>query len=74
MEVQFGEDLEAKINRVAAENCSPAEVYVRQLVESYVDHDAWFRGRVRAGLDQLDQGEYISHEEMGKRIELMFRS
>jgi predicted transcriptional regulator len=74
MDVQLSQDLEAKINRVAAENFSDAESYVSQLVENYVDHDAWFRGRVRKGLDKLDCGEYISHEEMGERIVQMFRS
>ncbi len=72
MEVQFSQDLEAKLNRVAAENHSGPDEYVRQLVEQYLDHDAWFRQRVRSGLGHLDRGEYITHEEMGQRIEQMF--
>ena len=45
-----------------------------ELVEHYVDHDTWFREQVRKGLDPLDQGEYRSHQEVGDRIERMFRS
>ena len=74
MEVHFNLDLETKVNRVAAENRSGPDEYVQQLVEHYVDHDAWFRQKVRRGLEQLDRGEYLTHEEVGERIERMFRS
>jgi len=74
MEVHFTPELQAKLDRVAAENSSGADEYVQQLVEQYLDHDAWFRQRVRKGLDQLDRGEFLTHEEVGARIEQMFRS
>ena len=63
-----------KLNRVAAENSSDTDGYVQQLVEYYVDHDARFRKKVKKGLEQLDRGECITHEEAGERIERMFRS
>ena len=74
MEVQFSPELQAKVDRVAAENQSGPDEYVKQLVESYLDHDVWFRQQVRKGLNQLDRGEFLTHEEMGERIEQMFRS
>jgi predicted transcriptional regulator len=74
MEVHFSPDLETKLNRVAAENSSDTDRYVQQLVEHYVDHDAWFRQKVGKGLESLDRGEYLTHEEVGERIERMFRS
>lgn len=74
MEVHFNSELQAKVNRIAAENSSGADEYVQQLVERYVDHDAWFREQVKKGLAQLDRGEFLTHEEVGGRIEQMFRS
>jgi predicted transcriptional regulator len=74
MEIHLHPDLEAKLNRVAAENNRGAEEYVQQLVEHYVDHDAWFRQQVKKGLDQLDRGEFLTHKEVGTRIEQMLRS
>ena len=62
------------MDRAAAENNSGAEEYVKQLVEHYLDHDAWFRQQVKKGLDQLDRGEFLTHEEVGARIDKMFRS
>lgn len=74
MEVHLPPDLQAKVDQAAAENNSGAEEYVKQLVEHYLEHDAWFRQQVKKGLDQLDRGEFLTHEEVGARIEQMFRS
>ena len=38
------------------------------------DHDRWFRQEVKKGLDQLDRGESIPHEEVVSRIERLFRA
>jgi predicted transcriptional regulator len=74
MEVKLTPELQAKVDRAAAENNNDAEGYIRQLVEHYLDHDQWFRQQVKKGLDQLDRGEFVGHEEVAARIEQMFRS
>ena len=68
MEVHFTPELEAKLNRIAAENQRGPDEYVRELVEHYLDHDGWFRQEVKKGLDQLDRGEFIAHDEVVARI------
>jgi len=73
MEVHLFLDRQAKVDRAAAENKSDAEEYVKQLVEHYVDHDAWFRQQVTRGLEQLGRGEFLTHEEVAARIDQMFR-
>jgi len=73
MNVHLNPELQAKLARIAAENNSGAEEYVQQLIERYLDHDAWFREQVRKGLDQLDRGESLSHEEVEARLDQMFR-
>jgi predicted transcriptional regulator len=73
MDVHFSPDLEARLARVAAENQSGVDEYVQQLVERYLDHDAWFREQVKQGLDQLERGEFLTHEEVAARIEQLFR-
>ena len=74
MEIQFSPELQAKLDRAAAENRSKADEYVQELVERYVDHDTWFRQQVRVGLDQLDSGKFLSEEEMDQRIKKIVRS
>ena len=74
MKIDLSPEIEAELNRAAAgAGTSPAE-YVRQLVEQHLDHDAWFRGKVNRSLQSLDQGEFITHEDMRIRIEKMFGS
>jgi len=74
MEVHLNPELQARVDRAAKDNNRSPEEYVQQLVEYYVDHDVWFREQVRKGLDQFDRGEFLTHEEMGARIEQMFRA
>jgi predicted transcriptional regulator len=74
MEVHFSPELQAKLDRVAAENSSGADHYVQQLVEHYLDYDVWFRQKVKTSLDRLDRGEFLTHEEMGARLEKKFGS
>ena len=72
MEVHFKPELQEKIERVAAENRSDADEYVQRLVESYVDHDAWFRRKVTESLDKLDGGEFLTHDEVAARLRKTF--
>ena len=73
MEIHFTPELQAKIESVAAENRRGADEYVQQLVESYVDHDAWFRQKVAASVGKLDRGEFLTHEEVGTRLQQKFQ-
>jgi predicted transcriptional regulator len=73
MEVHFTPELQAKLDSIAAEIPAGADRYVQQLVEHYLDHDVWFRRKVKTSLDQLDRGEFLSHEEVGERLRRMFQ-
>lgn len=71
--MHFNPELQAKVDRLAAANNSSTDDYVQELVERYVDHDSWFREEVRKGLEQLDRGECLTHEEVRARIMRMFQ-
>ena len=73
MEVHFTPELQAKLESLAAEDQRGADEYVQQLVESYVDHDAWVRQKVKASVGQLDRGEFLTHDEVGARLQKMFQ-
>jgi predicted transcriptional regulator len=73
VEVHFAPELQARIDRVAADIPSGVDQYVQELVEHYLDHDVWFRQKVKSSLDLLDSGEFLTGEEVGERLEKMFR-
>lgn len=72
MEIRFAPELEDKLNRIAAQSGRDADQVVKDLVESYVHHDEWFKQEVGKGLASLDRGEFIEHDEVVSRIERMF--
>jgi predicted transcriptional regulator len=72
MEVRFSPEFEAELKRIASENGRGAEQLVQEIVQTYIDHDQWFRAEVHKGLEQLDGGEFIDHDDVVARIERMF--
>jgi predicted transcriptional regulator len=68
MQVDFSPDTEAKLTRAAEENGNGSAEHVQQLVEHYLDHDSWFRQNARKGLEQLDAGQFLTHDEAGSRL------
>lgn len=73
MEISLTPEIEAGLARIANEAGKPADQVVQELVASYVDHDAWFKREVQKGLDSLDRGNFVSHEEVGRRIERILK-
>ncbi len=68
MEGDLTPDLEAKLNRLAAEQGRDARALVQEAVERFVNYDEWFAREVEKGLAAADRGEFIEHEEIGKLI------
>lgn len=69
MEVHLTPDVEAKLARLAAEQGRNAQALAREAIEHFVDYDEWFLREVEKGLEQIDRGEFLTHEEVGERLE-----
>jgi predicted transcriptional regulator len=50
-----------------------AKELAQAVIGYYLDHQARFVEAVKRGLDSLDRGDFVSHEEVGARIERLFR-
>jgi len=57
---------------LAARDGRSAGDLVREAVKRYLEDDAKFILAVMKGLDSLDRGEFVSHEEVGERIDRLF--
>ncbi len=68
MEVQFSNDLQAKLSRLAAERGRDSNSLVVEAVERMLDYDDWFLREVEKGLEAADRGEFVEHEEIRKVI------
>jgi predicted transcriptional regulator len=52
MELNFSPEIEAELKRAALERGQATEQHVQEIVETYFDHDKWFRAKVHKGLAQ----------------------
>jgi|SRR5580693_2561729 predicted transcriptional regulator len=73
MEISLAPELEAKLARIASEAGKAANQVVQELVTDYLDHDEWFKREVQKGLASLDDGKFVSHEDVGRQIERILR-
>lgn len=74
MEVPLSPDTQAKLARIASERGRDSQAIAQEAIERFVDYDEWFTRQVQEGIDQLDAGEFLTHAEVGARIDNLFRS
>ena len=72
MQVQLTPEEETRLAELAARDGRTTGDLVQEAVKRYIEDDAKFIAAVIKGLDSLDRGEFISHEEVGKRIDRLF--
>jgi predicted transcriptional regulator len=69
MEVHLSPDVQAKLDRAAAEQERDTESLVREAVERLLNYDEWFARQVEEGLSAGDRGEFVEHDDVGKLID-----
>ncbi len=74
MEVQLTPEQEAELSKLASSKGRDAKALAQEVLGYYIQHEARFVEAVHRGLESLDRGEYVSHEEVGARIDRLFPS
>jgi len=69
MEVHFTPEQEARLAQSAAQQGRNPDELVRQVVARYFDEESRFFDAVRRGEEALQRGEYLTHEQVGQRLE-----
>ena len=72
MEVQLTPEQEAELHRLATSKGRDASELAHDVLSLYLQHEAKFVEAVKRGLESLDRGEYVSHEEVAARIDRLF--
>jgi predicted transcriptional regulator len=72
MQVQLTPEDETRLAELAARDGRTTSDLVQEAVKRYIEDDAEFIAAVIKGLASLDRGEFISHEEVGRRIDRLF--
>lgn len=74
MTIETTPELEAKLTEIARRTGRDVNTLAREALERFIDHDAWFATQVAEGMAQLERGEFVSHEEVGERLNRLLRS
>lgn len=73
MEVNLRPELQAKLTRLAEMEGRDTDTLVEEAIERLVDYDDWFIGEVQKGMEQIERGEVLTHDEVGARLEKLLR-
>jgi predicted transcriptional regulator len=74
MEVHFTPEQEAQLSKIATTTGTDAEQLVREAALRLLQAQTRFVEAVKLGETQLERGEYLTHEEVGQRIDRLFQS
>ena len=67
-------EMQARLAQLAAQQGRNTEDLVQDVLSRYLEEEARFVESVRLGEEALERGEYLTHEEVGKRLEHLFES
>ena len=62
--LELTEDQKTRLDELAKWQDARVETIVLDAVERMLDYDNWYRKQVQEGLDELDRGEGIPHEQV----------
>jgi predicted transcriptional regulator len=69
MEIHFTPEIAAKLTHSAAEKGRNPDEFVQDVLAQYLEDEARFIEAVKRGENALQRGDYLTHEEVGKRLE-----
>ena len=69
MEVHFTPELEAKLTHSAAQQGRNPDDLVQDVLARYLEEDTRFVEAVKRGEEALLRGEYLTHEQVGQRLQ-----
>ncbi len=73
MQVHFTPEIEAKLTKSAAEQGQQPDEWVQQVITRHFDEEGRFLEAVRVGEAAIENGDFLTHEQVGLRME-RFRS
>ena len=74
MEVHFTAEIEAKLKQSATQQGRNPDELVQEVVAQYFDEESRFIQAVNRGEEALQRGDYLTHEQVGQRLERFLRT
>jgi predicted transcriptional regulator len=74
MEVHFSPEVETRLQQLAFTNGTDPEQLVKETVSRMLENQARFLAGVKRGIEQVDRGEFVEHQDVLNRIDRLFNS
>jgi len=74
MEVHLTPEQSSRLAQLARERGREPHLLAEEAITRYLEEEDRFVNAVKLGESQLEGGEYLTHEEVGKHIQRMFKS
>ncbi|MFZ0321795.1 MAG: hypothetical protein WAL56_21910 [Candidatus Sulfotelmatobacter sp.] len=73
MELRLQPEKEAQLAQIAAQKGLDPDELARQVLSRYLEDDTHFIEAVNIGLAAAERGDFVEHEEVGKRLKQILR-
>ena len=74
MEVNLSPEQFSKLAELAHERGREPQILAEEAISRYLEEEDRFVEAVTLGESQLERGEYLTHEEMGDRVQRILKS
>ncbi len=74
MKVHLSPEQEHQLSQLAARQGRDADGLAQEVISRYLEEEARFIEAVKLGEEDFDRGQYLTHEEVGERLERLFNS
>jgi predicted transcriptional regulator len=73
MELRLQPEKEAQLAQIAAQKGLDPNELARQVLSRYLEDDTHFIEAVNIGLAAADRGDFVEHEEVGRKLKQILR-
>ena len=74
MEVHLSPKQQHQLAELATHKGRDADALAQEAISRYLEEEARFIQAVKRGEEALERGEYLTHEQVGKRVERLLQS
>jgi predicted transcriptional regulator len=74
MEVNLTPEQQHQLTELAAQRGRDADALAQEAISRYLIEEARFLEAVKLGEEALQRGEYLTHEQVGERLNRLFQS
>lgn len=74
MEIHLTPEITEKLTHSAAQKGRNADELAQDVLAQYLDEESRFIEAVKCGEDALQRGDYLTHEQVGQRLERFLKN